>query len=133
MTGWSPPSAGTEDRLDIMPWWSWIVIWIALIALSLLLFVLLGIRLFRQAMAVMRDLGAAGEKLGQIQPSTVDPGTPADDNGHVPGWALFASPDKVRHDYLTSKSSRRELRRQRRVQRKRDRNQPQSLHDLDLT
>lgn len=84
-------------------------------------------------MAVMRDLGAAGEKLGQIQPSAADLETQGDDNGREPGWAVFASPDQVRHDYLTSKSSRRELRRQRRVQRKRDRNQPQSLHDLDLT
>ncbi|MEE2523118.1 hypothetical protein V1639_12300 [Pseudarthrobacter sp. J75] len=115
-----------------MPWWSWIVIWIALIALSLLLFVLLGIRLFRQAMAVMRDLGAAGEKLGQVAafpPSAVPPGGSA---GPEPGWAVFASPDQVRHDYLTSKASRRELRRQRRVQRKKDRHQPQRLHDLEL-
>jgi len=51
-----------------MPWWSWILIWIALIALSLLFYVLLGIRLYRQFMAVMKDLGAAGEKVTHLAP-----------------------------------------------------------------
>lgn len=115
-----------------MPWWSWIAIWIALIALSLLLFVLLGIRLFRQFMAVMRDVSAAGDKLAQTQATLPDVETPGDAAQPEPGWAVFASPAKVRHDYHTSKSSRRELRRQRRMQRKRLRNQPQSLRDLDL-
>lgn len=125
-----------------MPWWSWIAIWIALIALSLLLFVLLGIRLFRQFMAVMRDSSAAGDKLAQAQSSQSQSAqtqsalpeveTPGDAAQPEPGWAVFASPAKVRHDNHTSKSSRRELRRQRRMQRKRLRNQPQSLRDLDL-
>lgn len=115
-----------------MPWWSWILIWVALVALSLLFYVFLGVRLFRQFMATLKDLGAAGEKLGHLGPmdsqdSPTDPATPP------PGSAVFASPTLMRHDYEASKSSRREERRLRRVQRKTERGQPQALGDLDFT
>lgn len=113
-----------------MPWWSWILIWIALVAVSLLFYVLLGIRLFRQFMATLKDLGAAGEKLGHFSPAypplQADSATPQ-------GTAVFASPAQMRHDYHTSKSARREDRRLRRVQRRTDRGQRQSLGDLDFT
>jgi hypothetical protein len=117
-----------------MPWWSWILIWIALIALSLLFFVLLGIRLYRQFMAVMKDLGGAGEKVGHLAPPApvVDDGLQPPRSAQ-PGAAVFASPARMRHDYDASKSSRREGRRQRRVQRRYDRGQPQSLRDLNLS
>jgi len=118
-----------------MPWWSWILIWIALIALSLLFYVLLGIRLYRQFMAVMKDLGAAGEKVTHLAPpaaAVVDDG-PQPPGSAQPGAAVFASPARMRHDYDASKSSRREGRRQRRVQRRHDRGQPQSLRDLNLS
>ncbi|MCU1515928.1 MAG: hypothetical protein JWQ75_649 [Pseudarthrobacter sp.] len=114
-----------------MPWWSWILIWIALVALSLLFYVLLGIRLFRQFMATLKDLGAAGEKLGHL--SAAAPPTQQEPAAAAPGSAVFASPVQMRHDYHTSKSSRRENRRLRRVQRRTDRGQRQSLRDLDFT
>jgi hypothetical protein len=115
-----------------MPWWSWILIWVALVALSLLFYVLLGIRLFRQFMATVKDLGAAGEKLGQLGPMETPEAFTAPATPH-PGSAVFASPTVMRHDYEASKSSRQEERRLRRVQRKIDRGQPQALGDLDLT
>ena len=120
-----------------MPWWSWILIWIALVAVSLLFYVLLGIRLFRQFMATMKDLGAAGERFGaplaDITDPAPQPGTVPDGQRAVPGSAVFASPMQMRHDYHTSKSARREDRRLRRVQRRTDRGQRQSLGDLDFT
>ncbi|WP_163163748.1 hypothetical protein [Arthrobacter sp. Alg241-R88] len=115
-----------------MPWWSWILIWVALVALSLLLYVFLGFRLFRQFMATLKDLGAAGEKLGQLGP-TEQPDVSPDPAKPQPGSAVFASPTVMRHDYEASKSSRREERRLKRVQRKADRGQPQALGDLDFT
>jgi hypothetical protein len=115
-----------------MPWWSWILIWVALVALSLLFYVLLGIRLFRQFMATVKDLSAAGEKLGHIAPAE-QPAASPQAAGPRPGSAVFASPAVMRHDYEASKSSRREQRRLRRVQRKADRGQPQALGDLDFT
>jgi hypothetical protein len=115
-----------------MPWWSWILIWVALVALSLLFYVLLGIRLFRQFMATVKDLGAAGEKLGRLGPMET-PEAPTRAMAPHPGSAVFASPTVMRHDYEASKSSRQEERRLRRVQRKIDRGQPQALGDLDFT
>ena len=115
-----------------MPWWSWILIWVALVAVSLLFYVLLGIRLFRQIMATLKDLGAAGDKLGQLGPIEQPAADPDPAKAH-PGSAVFASPSVMRHDYETSKSFRREERRLKRVQRKTDRGQPQALGDLDFT
>jgi hypothetical protein len=115
-----------------MPWWSWILIWVALVALSLLLYVFLGFRLFRQFMATLKDLGAAGEKLGRLGPLEQLDASP-DPTKPQPGSAVFASPTVMRHDYEASKSSRREERRLKRVQRKTDRGQPQALGDLDFT
>jgi hypothetical protein len=116
-----------------MPWWSWILLWVALIAVSLLCYVLLGVRLFRKFMATVHDLSAAGEQLGQ---RTYLPARPDDDGGASPkvfGAAVFASPEQMRHDYVTAKASRQEVRRQKRVKRKVERGQPQSLHDIELS
>ncbi|MBT2595050.1 hypothetical protein [Arthrobacter sp. ISL-72] len=125
-----------------MPWWSWILIWIALVAVSLLFYVLLGIRLFRKFMATVKDLGAAGERFGAPLADLTDPAPQwemASDEKRsaerraVQGSAVFASPMQMRHDYSASKSSRREERRRRRVQRKADRGQPQALRDIEFS
>jgi hypothetical protein len=115
-----------------MPWWSWILIWIALVAVSLLFYVLLGIRLYRQFMATVKDLSEAAARLGSLGPAGL-PEEPAAPLGVVPGSAVFASPAVMRHDYEASKSARQEERRRRRVQRKQDRGQPQAFGDLDFT
>ncbi|MHC6230894.1 hypothetical protein ACX5I6_14900 [Arthrobacter sp. MMS24-T111] len=115
-----------------MPWWSWILIWIALVAVSLLFYVLLGIRLYRQFMATVRDLSDAAVRLGSLGPAGL-PEEHSAPSGVAPGSAVFASPAVMRHDYEASKSARQEERRRRRVQRKKDRGQPQALGDLDFT
>ncbi|XAS69235.1 hypothetical protein V3C33_08280 [Micrococcaceae bacterium Sec5.7] len=116
-----------------MPWWSWILIWIALVALSLLFYVILGIRLFRNFMATVKELSAAGEQLTHLPAGPADPATAGPEKQTAPGSAVFASSGQMRHDYLTSKSSRRGVRRQRRVQRKAERGQPQSLRDIEFS
>jgi hypothetical protein len=127
-----------------MPWWSWIVIWIALIALSLLFFGVLGLRLYRQAMTTLEELGEAAERFSRLpSPSSPAPGpATADADGDapdgtdrdprpVPGDAVFASPARMRHDYHASKFARQNARRLRRIQRKKDRGQPQALRDIE--
>lgn len=129
-----------------MPWWSWIVIWIALVALSLLFFVVLGVRLFRKFMATVKELGEAGERFSTF-PAAPSMDTAGVDGQSVngaaagagtepqpePGSAVFASPVQMGHDYRASKFARQEARRRRRVQRKLDRGQPQRLHDIELS
>jgi len=127
------------------------VIWIALVALSLLFFVVLGVRLFRQFMATVTELGEAGDRFSRL-PSGQGPTEGADAAGAnpsgalpgalagsvpvafpVPGVAVFASPARMRRYHRDSKLSRQEDRRLRRIQRKTDRGQPQSLHDIDFS
>lgn len=131
-----------------MPWWSWIVIWIALIALSLLFFGVLGVRLFRQFLATVEELGEAGERFSTFASAPLTSGSAAvhvaavGSNGGgegigsgaytVPGSAVFAPPASMRHDYHASKVARQEARRLRRIRRKTERGQPQALRDIDL-
>ena len=42
------------------------MIWIALVALSLLFFVVLGVRLFRDFMATAKELGDAAERFSRF-------------------------------------------------------------------
>ena len=137
-----------------MPWWSWILIWIALVSLSLLFFGVLGLRLYRQAMTTLEELGEAAERFSRVPspsapeaaPATADAdggteagapdgtdgtdGTDADPRP-VPGDAVFASPARMRHDYHASKFARQNARRLRRIQRKKERGQPQALRDIE--
>ncbi|MCX6500764.1 MAG: hypothetical protein NTU93_18525 [Arthrobacter sp.] len=131
-----------------MPWWSWIVIWIALIALSLLFIGVLGLRLFRQFMATAKELGEAGDRFSTFASGPLTSGSAVvhvgavgsdgDGGGHglaalaAPGSAVFAPPAVMRHDYDASKTARQEARRLRRIQRKTERGQPQALRDIDL-
>jgi hypothetical protein len=126
-----------------MPWWSWIVIWIALVALSLLFFVVLGVRLFRQFMATVKELDEAGERFSSFPSAAVAPGTGQADGGSAgagttrplpgPGSAVFAPPAEMHHEYHASKLARQEARRRRRIQRKADRGQPQALRDIEFS
>ena len=120
-----------------MPWWSWILIWVALVSLSLLFFVVMGVRLFRQFMATVKELGEAGDKLTHLSvpaaaPVAADAAADPEVIGVAPGMAPFASPHQMRHDYHASKEARREARRQHRVRRKAERGQPQSLRDIEF-
>jgi len=115
-----------------MPWWFWILLWIALIALSLLLFLTLGYSLYRKFIATVHELAAAGERFSNLSPSPETSDVAATEPQPEPGSAVFASPEQMRHDYLTAKAFRQEARRQRRVKRKAERGQPQSLDDIEF-
>ncbi|MGX9900878.1 hypothetical protein ACW0JT_15225 [Arthrobacter sp. SA17] len=130
-----------------MPWWSWILLWVALVALSLLFYAFLGFRLFRQIMATLKELGEAGSRLGQSGSRSgssltdLEPDAGSEDGqdpGRLrqslpPGLAVFASPEQTRLEYHAGKASRQESRRARRVQRKADRGQPQRLRDIEFS
>ena len=113
------------------------MIWIALVALSLLFFVVLGARLFRKFMATAKELGEAGERFSTFPSAAAHSADSGDGPGAEPpaepGSAVFASPVQMGHDYRAAKAARQEARRRRRVQRKRDRGQPQRLHDIELS
>jgi hypothetical protein len=116
-----------------MPWWSWIVIWVALIALALLYVVLLGLKVWRDATRTMRTFEETSARLGAYQRQSVSEWEakqlPVPERA-APGSAVFASPEQMKDDYLAAKEERRLARLQRRVARRKERGQLQSLRDI---
>jgi flagellar biosynthesis/type III secretory pathway M-ring protein FliF/YscJ len=116
-----------------VPWWSWILIWVALAACTLVVLLLGGIYLFRKGMAVARS---AGEALEQVAKRPTARGEAEDaapvPDARTPGSAVFADPEQMRREYEEGREERRLARRDRRVARRRARGQMQSLADLGL-
>lgn len=119
-----------------MPWWSWIVIWIALVALSLLYVGLLGVKVFRDATRTMRAFSDAGASLGEYQRLSVErldarPAPEPAGGELAPGAAIFAEPEALKAEYLAGRQARRQERVVRRVARRAERGQLQSLRDIE--
>ncbi|GAA4659168.1 hypothetical protein [Arthrobacter cryoconiti] len=116
-----------------MSWWSWILLWIALVALSLLFIAWLALRIWRAASTTMRAASEVGEELGAYWDGQVK----LAQDEHVtserfvtPGSAVFATPEQMKDDYLAAKEDRQFVRLQRRVARRKERGQLQSLRDI---
>ena len=117
-----------------MPWWSWILIWIALIALSLLFVVFLGFKLWHGATATMRTFRAVTAERGAYWDASLERARVehvTEGRATIPGSAVFATPEKMKDDYLAAKEERRFVRLQRRVARRKERGQLQSLRDIE--
>jgi hypothetical protein len=121
-----------------MPWWSWIVIWVALIALSLLYVALLGFRLWRGFRATMQTFESTTETLEQYASKRrellehPESSKAVDGDPQQAGRAVFAEPEEMRDAYTAGKETRIADRRRRRVERRSLRGQRQSLRDLEL-
>lgn len=109
-----------------MPWWSWILIWVALTAVALLCYALIGYRLFRRFMAILSEVQAAGSRLSFT--STAAPAIP--EGTRSSGPAIFEDPAAARRRYEDGKAARKEARRERRVERRRLRGQPRAWRDV---
>ena len=117
-----------------MPWWSWILIWIALAALSLLFVVFLGFKLWRGASAVMRTFSDVSAERATYWDASLERAKVqhvTETRNVVPGAAVFATPEEMKDDYLAAKEERRFARLQRRVARRKERGQLQSLRDIE--
>lgn len=117
-----------------MPWWSWILIWIAVVALSLLFIVFLGLKVWRGVSATMRTFNDVSEERASYWDRSLERASvqhAAQPRTVIPGSAVFATPEKMKDDYLAAKEERRFARLQRRVARRKERGQLQSLRDID--
>ncbi|AIY00260.1 hypothetical protein ART_0661 [Arthrobacter sp. PAMC 25486] len=117
-----------------MPWWSWIVIWIALIALSLLFMVFLGFRLWRGVVALARTFNQVSAERSAFWDKSLEKARVehvTEERTTIPGGAVFATPEKMKDDYLAAKEERRFARLLRRVARRKERGQLQSLRDIE--
>lgn len=109
-----------------MPWWTWIVIWVALLALTLLVLAALGYHLFRKVKALLKEVEHASEVLDRSTTPAVSPDLPVRE--FVP--AASRDPADVRDERAEGKALRIAARRERRVHRRVNRSQPVSLRDL---
>lgn len=113
-----------------MDWWFWILLWVALVALALLFFGILAVKLFRSFTAMLAEVEAAGTRLGSTGPGVGDGGGAVDAGSRPVPEALFRNRREAKLYYLSSKLQRQEQRRLRRMDRKLQRGQPQALRDL---
>ncbi|MBW4095282.1 MAG: hypothetical protein HIU81_07855 [Acidobacteria bacterium] len=123
-----------------MPWWSWIVIWVALVAVSLLYVGALGLWLWRRFAATRQELAHASAALDARRDysdtgATVDESTTSAtvSEPKIAGVAIFASPEQMKDDYFGAKAKRKSVRRARRVALRTQRRQLQKLSDVELS
>lgn len=119
--------------LVIMPWWSWIVIWIALIALSLLYVVLLGIKLWGHVVRLgnaVSDVSAAFSARSVLLRQDASPVLATFVRQEAPGQLELPAVTEAVEVYHRGKVERRAARRRRRIERRRRHGQAQSLRDL---
>ncbi|UWX95782.1 hypothetical protein N2K95_08705 [Arthrobacter zhaoxinii] len=108
-----------------MPWWSWILIWLALAASAAGFYALIGYRLFKRFLGILREFEAASAKLSFNAPDTVK-STVVDE---VPA-GIFTEPAQARKAYDAGKTARSEARRRRRVERRMAKGQPRAWRDF---
>ena len=108
-----------------MPWWSWILIWLALAAGAAGFYALIGYRLFQRFLGVLREAETASAKLSFSAPDTVSSTVVPDE---VPG--IFTEPADARKSYEAGKAARREARRVRRIERRTAKGQPRAWRDI---
>ncbi|KAD3632800.1 hypothetical protein [Arthrobacter yangruifuii] len=108
-----------------MPWWSWILIWLALAAGAAGFYALIGYRLFKRFLGILREFEAASAKLSLRTPDTV-PSSIVED---VPA-DIFTEPAEARKAYDAGKAARSEARRHRRVERRMAKGQPRAWRDF---
>ncbi|MCU1632253.1 MAG: hypothetical protein JWM61_905 [Micrococcaceae bacterium] len=113
-----------------MLWWMWIVLWVALVAVSVIFLVAVGFRVFRRGMRTLGEFGEAMDRLEMNVPP--DDGVTTSALG-VPGIAVpavFSAPRDVRAARELAKTGRLDDRRSRRVRKRVLRGQPQLLQDM---
>ena len=121
-----PRQSPDSLRLGVMPWWTWIVIWVALLALTLLVLAALGYYLFRKVKALLKEI----EQASAVLDRTTNPPAGAEGTAREPQIAVFRDPALVREEGAEGKALRVAYRRERRIRRRVDRGQPVSLRDL---
>ncbi|MCC3271468.1 hypothetical protein MUK71_08870 [Arthrobacter zhangbolii] len=108
-----------------MPWWSWILIWLALAAGAAAFYALIGYRLFQRFLGILREFETASAKLSFSVPETVS-STVVEEGG----GGIFMEPATARTSYEAGKAARRDARRQRRIERRTAKGQPRAWRDL---
>jgi hypothetical protein len=100
-----------------MLWWMWIVLWVALVAVSVIFLVVVGFRVFRRGVRTLGEFGEAMDRLAVNVPG-------------IPVPAVFSAPEDVRAAREAARTRRIDDRRSRRIRKRAGRGQPQLLQDM---
>ena len=79
-----------------MLWWMWIVLWVALVAVSVIFLVVVGFRVFRRGMRTLGEFGEAMDRLEVNVPSDDAGAPPTRGVPGIPVPAVFSRPEDVR-------------------------------------
>lgn len=109
-----------------MPWWSWILIWSALVVAATAFYALVGWRVFRKFMAVLGEAEKAVSGLGMPVPAAA----PVPARTAETELGIFVDPILAKARYEEGKESRKDVRRQRRISRRLSAGQPRALRDF---
>jgi hypothetical protein len=112
-----------------MSWWMWLVLWIALVAVSALFLLAVGFRVFRKAMGTLDEFGKASSLLDAV-PAARPSGPVVGEASDSPVPAVFAQPAQVRRANHEARLLRQGRRRERRIRRRAENRRPQLLRDL---
>lgn len=113
-----------------MLWWMWIVLWVALVAVSVIFLVVVGFGVFRRGMRTLGEFGEAMDRFDVNVPADADNAPVAASVPGIPVPAVFSAPVDVRAARESAKLRRIDDRRSRRVGRRDRRGQPQLLQDM---
>jgi hypothetical protein len=112
-----------------MSWWMWLVLWIALVAVSALFLLAVGFQVFRKAMATLDEFGKASSLLDAAPPTHASDAA-AGEGPDSPVPAVFAQPSEVRRANHEARLRRQGRRRERRIRRRAENRRPQLVGDL---
>ncbi len=106
----------------------WVVLWVALLAVSALFLLGVGFRVFRKAMAALGEFENATARL-DLSPAA---GPTGDGNGGQVSAApaVFSHPGEIRETNREARLLRQARRREQRIRRRAEHRRPQLLGDL---
>lgn len=108
----------------------WVVLWVAVVAVSAIFLTVVGFRVFRRGMRTLHEFGEAMDRF-EMNPAGDDDGTPSRPGlPGIPLPAVFAEPGEVQTAHGLAKLRRIDDRRSRRVRRRTERGQPQLIQDM---
>lgn len=107
----------------------WLVLWIALVAVSALFLLAVGFRVFRKAMGTLDEFEKASSLLDAAPPPRAS-GSAAGEASDSPVAAVFEQPAEVRRANHEARLLRQGRRRERRIRRRAENRRPQLLRDL---
>ena len=107
----------------------WLVLWVALVAVSALFLLAVGFRVFRKALATLDEFEKASSLLDAAPPTSASDAAAGEASGS-PAPAVFAQPAEVRRANHEARLLRQGRRRERRIRRRAENRRPQLLRDL---